>query len=429
MDPFVSREWSAPATSSADIGWDRRPRRRAHASGHYRPPHGQRLQPASLADQAARVAAAHIEDIDPSHLHDLSPRALRVLLGHLDFNALSLSTWKTLRGLARAGHVDTKDELALHQFLCHIEMPTADLSVYTAPLQSHNFAFISHLRIAGSCLIKSEELLYLPQWAKNLGLLEFIEPSHVGEPFPRLSDRLFKAWSLHDTPFPQLKGIRLSTHSPLVTKQSLQYFTQFPALIMLDIMSEQRAWTHSKPLASALGWIYCDWVEAERWAHEEDDHDKGNMTPGIVNQTSHRDWVRLSLGIDRLYSDPRGGIGHGNVENAANNGFKIYNRLELPALQMLQHAYIMPEPPWSCALASLALGRDVHLIRQKHYSSKRIFFWRYWQDGVKHPLPSKPQSADSVAERRDRTDAAVIRSSKKRSAASISDVLSRFGGV
>lgn len=349
---------------------------------------------------------------------------------------MSLRTWKTLRELARAGHLDTKNELALHHFLRHIEKPTADLSVYMAPLQSHNFAFISHLRIAGPCLIKSEELLYLPQWAKNLGLLEFIEPSRVGAPFPRLSDRLFKAWSLHDVPFPQLKGIRISTQSPLITKESLQYFTRFPEVIMLDIMSEKRAWTHSKSLANALGWIHCDWVEAERWAHGEGDGDKGDIAPEL-GQPSHKDWIQLSLGIERLYFDPRHGVAHDNIETVANNGFKVYKQLGLPASKMLQQAYSMPEPSWSCALASLTLGQDLHLIRQKHCSSKRIFFWRYWQDGVKYPLPSnsngqeassKPHSADSVTRRRDRTDAAAIRSSKKRSAASISDVLSHFEG-
>lgn len=340
--------------------------------------------------------------------------------------------------LARAGHIDIKNELALHHFLRHIEKPTADLSVYMAPLQSHDFAFISHLRIAGSCLIKSEELLYLPQWANNLGLLEFIEPSHVGEPFPRLSDRLFKAWSLHDIPFPLLKGIRLSTHNPLITEQSLQYFTQFPALIMLDIMFEKQARKHSRSLARALGWIYCDYAEAERWSCEEEDHDKGDIIPE-VGQTCHKDWMRLSLGVDELDFETRDAPAHESVGTVASHGLKVYSRLELPASKMLQQANVTPEPPWSRALASLTLGRDRRLIRQRHYSSnnKRIFFWRYWQDGVKYPLPSRPKSqeapqkphpADSVTEGRDRNDAAVIRSSKKRSAASISDVLSHFGG-
>lgn len=431
MDPFVSREWSAPATGSADIGWDRRPK--PLYTRHHRPQRRQRLTPASLADQAARVAAAHIEDINASHLLGLSPRALQVLLRHLDLDSISLSTWKTWREIAQAGHLDAKNELALHQFLRHIEEPTADLSVYLAPLQSHNFAFISHLRIAGSCLIKSEELLYLPRWANNLGLLELIEPSDAGAPFPQLSDRLFKAWSLHDIPFPRLKGVRLASHSS-VTKQSLQYLAQFPALLMLDVTSERRTWAGSKSLANAHGWIYCNWAEAGPWVDGEDNDDQGDIGPE-VSLTSHKDWMRLSLEIDLLCVEPPNGIAREDVQSIPTHGFKIYNWLELPASKILQEAHIVRDPPWSGgALASLSLGRDRHLIRQRPYSSKRIFFWRYWQDGVKYPLPSKAkgqeasQKPPAAAEPRGKAGAAVLRTSKKRSAASISDVLSRFGG-
>jgi hypothetical protein len=344
---------------------------------------------------------------------------------------MSLSTWKALQELVRAGHLDT-NKLALHQFLHHVEEPTADLSVYLAPLQSHNFAFISHLRIAGSCLVKAQELLYLPQWAKNLGLLELIEPSDDGAPFPRLSDRLLKAWSLHDAPFPRLKGIRLSTHSS-ITKQSLQYLTQFPALIMLDITSEKQTWAHSNSLANALGWIYCNRAEAERWVEDEDD-DKGDLVPE-VSLASNKNWVRLSIKTDQLDTESQGGIARESIETSGSHGFKVFNLLELPASKMLQQAYVMIDPPWSGALASLTLGRDRDLIiRRGRHSPRRIFFWRYWQDEVRYPLPSKGkgqeafQKLPSTTERRHKSGATVIRSSKKRSAASISDVLSHFGG-
>lgn len=345
---------------------------------------------------------------------------------------MSLSTWKALQELARAGHLDTKKP-DLYQFLHHIEVPTADLSVYLAPLQSHNFAFISHLRIAGTCLIKAEELLHLPKWANNLGLLELIEPSDEGAPFPRLSDRLFKAWSLHDVPFPKLKGIRLSTHSS-ITKHSLQYLTQFPALVMLDITSEKKTWVHPKSLASTLGWIYCDWAKAETSVEDEDDDVKADIAPEI-SLTSLRNWMQLSLRIDQLYIEPQDGMARENIETTEAHGFKTYNWLELPSSKLLQQAYITLDPPWCSALASLTLGRDRDLIRRRHYSHKRMIFWRYWQDGVRYPLPSEQkgkevsQKPPSVTERRDKSGAAVIRSSKKRSAASISDVLSHFEGT
>ncbi|KKY33772.1 putative cbs domain-containing protein [Diaporthe ampelina] len=200
--------------------------------------------------------------------------------------AISFSTWKTLQELRRAGQLDTKKKLALHQFVHHVKEPTADLPVYLTPLQSRNFAFISHLRLAGSCLIKAEELLYLPQWSKNLGVLELMEPSDCEAPFPRLSDRLFKAWSLSDDPFPKLKGIGLSTHSS-ITEQSLQYLTQFPALIMLDITAAKQDWTQPDSLANAFGWIYCNWAEAPRW--HDDDNDDDERDRDIVPVTTAGD--------------------------------------------------------------------------------------------------------------------------------------------
>ncbi|KAG6357949.1 hypothetical protein INS49_013832 [Diaporthe citri] len=241
--------------------------------------------PASLADQAARVAAANIQDIDLSHLRGLPPRALQLLLKHLDLESISLSTWKALQELGRAGHLDNKKKLALHQFLHHVKEPTADLCVYLAPLQSTDFTFISHLRLAGSCLIKVEELLYLPRWSKNLGLLELMEPMDNETPFPRLNDRVFKAWSLHDDPFPKLKGIGISTHSS-ITEQSLQYFTQFPALIMLDITAGRADWTRSESLANALGWIYCNWAEVQRWYNDDDDEGDPDVVPKVETENS-----------------------------------------------------------------------------------------------------------------------------------------------
>ncbi|KAI7772953.1 hypothetical protein LA080_012897 [Diaporthe eres] len=443
MDPFVAREWSAPATGSADIGWDRRPkphrsqpppppRHRAHVPGRDRPQHRRPRMPASLADQAARVAAANIQDIDPSHLHGLSPRALQLLLKHLDLESISLSTWKALQELGRAGHLDTTKKLALHQFLHHVKEPTADLSIYLAPLQSPGFTFISHLRLAGSCLIKAEELLYLPRWSKNLGLLELLEPSDDGTPFPRLNDRVFKAWSLHDEPFPRLKGIGLSTHNS-ITEQCLQYLTQFPALIMLDITAGKQDWRRPKSLANALGWIYCNRAEAQRWYDDDDDEGDPDAVPE-VRVTSHKSWMRLSLGLDTLDIGPPLVIAQNSSGNSECHGFKLHNLLDMPASKMLQQGDLIRELPWSSALASLTLGRDQKLIRSHRSSSseERMFFWRYWQGGIRHPAPEKKAQGASQKTpstgRSDKSAPAVIRSIKKRSASSISDALSHFEG-
>lgn len=343
-----------------------------------------------------------------------------------------MSTWKALQELGRAGHLDTKKKLALHQFLHHVKEPTADLPIYLAPLQSPDFTFISHLRLAGSCLIKAEELLYLPRWSKNLGLLELMEPSDDETPFPRLNDRVFKAWSQHDDPFPRLKGIVLSTRSS-ITEQSLQYLTQFPALIMLDITAEEQDWKRSKSLANALGWIYCDTAEALRWYADDDNEGDPDVVPE-VSVTSPKSWMRLSLGLDTLDIGPLPVFLQNSSGNSESHGFKLHNLLEMPASKMLQQGDLDRELPWSSAFASLTLGRDRKFIHGHTRSKERVFFWRYWQDGVRHPIPSgkqdqgASQKPPSSKERPHKSAPAVIRSSKKRSASSISDVLSHFEG-
>lgn len=345
-----------------------------------------------------------------------------------------MSAWKALQELGQAGHLDIKKKLALRQFVHHVKDPTADLSIYLAPLQSADFTFISHLRLAGPCLIKAQELLYLPRWTKNLGLLELMEPSDNGTPFPRLSDRVFKAWSLHDNPFPMLKGIGLSTHSS-VTEQSLQYLTQFPALIMLDVTAGKQDWKHSKSLAKSLGWIYCNWAEAERWYEDDDDEGDADVEPE-VSVTSHKSWMRLSLGLHTLDIGPPPIIAQKSPGNPESHGFKLHNLVQMPASRMLQQGDLICEVPWASPLASLTLGRDQKLIRsyQPPSSAERMLFWRYWQDGVKHPRPPKDKNQEasqktaSSAKRPHESAPAIIRSSKKRSASSISDALSHFEG-
>lgn len=345
-----------------------------------------------------------------------------------------MSAWKALQELGRAGHLDTRKKLELHQFHQHVKDPTADLPLYLTPLQSADFTFVSHLRIAGPCLIKAQELLYLPRWSKNLGLLELMEPSDNETPFPRLNDRVFKAWSLHDDPFPRLKGIGLSTQSS-VTEQSLQYLSQFPALIMLDITAGKQDWKHSKSLANSLGWIHCNWAEAQRWYDDDDDEGDPDIEPE-VSVTSHKSWMRLSLGLDMFDIGPPPIIAQKSPGNSESHGFRLHNLLEMPASKMLQQADVISQVPWASALASLTLGRDQKLIRSHQYSSpeERMFFWRYWQDGVRHPRTPKEKNQEvsqktaSPAKRPHKSASAPIRSSKKRSASSISDALSQFEG-
>lgn len=260
-----------------------------------------------------------------------------------------------------------------------------------------------------------------------------MEPADEETPFPRLNDRVFKAWSLHDDPFPKLKGIGLSTHSS-ITEQSLQYLTQFPALILLDITAGKQDWESSKYLADSLGWIHCNRAEAERWYDEDDDEGDPDVEPE-TSVTSHESWMRLSLGLDVLDIGPPPVIAQSRPGNSESHGFQLHNLLEMPASKMLQQADGIRKLPWSSAFASLTLGQDRKLIRRHRRlaAEERLFFWRYWQGGVKHPRPSKAKDQGAShrspsTERPDKSASAIIRSSKKRSSSSISDVLSQFEG-
>ncbi|KAI3402038.1 hypothetical protein diail_4012, partial [Diaporthe ilicicola] len=349
----------------------------------------------------------------------------------LHLRSISLSTWKALLELGRAGHLETRRTSALHRFYQHIEKPTADLSVYLRPLQSHDFAFISHLRLAGSCLVKAEELLYLPQWSTNLGLLEVMEPSDENSPFPRLSDRLFKAWSLGNDPFPKLKGIRLRTRRS-VTEQSLQYITQLPALTMLEVTAGKVDWEHPGSLARDLGWIYCNRAKALTQDDDGDDEDDGD--PGTQHQTSlesHRCWLELCQAVWMLDIGPPPIIDFRNHGTLVSHGFDIYNLLEMPALKMLQQSLLRGAPPSSSALASLTMGSDRSFISNPR--SKHMFFWRYWQDGVRYPKPSKGKAKEASRKppttgRPDSAASGTIRSRKKRETGSLGEALSLLEG-
>ncbi|KAL1861815.1 hypothetical protein Daus18300_008631 [Diaporthe australafricana] len=346
--------------------------------------------------------------------------------------SISLSTWATIQGLRHAGHLEISGTSSLHRFHQHIEKPTADLSVYLTPLQSYDFAFISHLRLAGSCLIKAEELLYLPRWSKNLGLLELLEPSNDKSPFPQLSDRLFKAWSLDSDSFPKLKGIRLSTRRS-VTEQSLRCLTKLPALIMLEITAGKQDWEHSGSLARGLGWIYCKGAKA--LSHYDDDN--GDVDdPDSQSQASlesHRCWQQLCMEIYRLDVGPSPTTAWNTHGTLKPSGYEIYSLLDLPASSMLQQPLLMGAPIMSSALASLTLGSDRTFTSNSEHVSRwrHIFFWRCWQDGIRYPKASEGDAQEACKKPPDtkRSDSAAsgsIRSRKKRKTGSLGEMLSLF---
>ncbi|ROW15647.1 hypothetical protein VPNG_02075 [Cytospora leucostoma] len=383
MDPFVSREWTAPATTSNDTGWDRRPnsnpskpRRRRHGGLRYDPG---RKGPSSLLDMAARVAAVNIHTFDTSYLDDLAPRALQAVLNQLTKrpDSMSLSAWKCAwQIIHQLQSPEPPMTLALQRFHQQFELPTAPLSVYLNPLQSGSFTFISHLKISGSCLVKSTELLQLPSLVKNIGILEIIEPDNPAITFPHPSDRMIKAWSQQDDPFPKLKVLKIHTRGH-VTEDCLQYVTRFPALALFNVLGMEDDWQRADALADDYGWIYVGWSQSPSCRPGSG----RAYNPIGARLTSLRSWFGLTHRI--------GTKSKTTYADAGVAGYETYTQLEQPALTALQGGFKLDDthlPP--LPFVSLTLGYDKRTIGA-FWTTPRdmqtMFFWRYWQYGTSEP--------------------------------------------
>lgn len=179
--------------------------------------------------------------------------------------SISLHAWKAfhkasqIRELnSKSGKAVNKKSMVSRRFYHHISLPTADsLTTYIRPLQpSSSFDFLSHVRIAGPCQIKTEELLLLTN-LKNLGVLEIIAPAHELDAFPDVSDRILRSWSEAEDPFPRLVVLKIHAHRHL-SERSLRYLGRFPALAVFDIAGRSGEWEQAERLAAETGWMYCD---------------------------------------------------------------------------------------------------------------------------------------------------------------------------
>lgn len=144
------------------------------------------------------------------------------------------------------------------RFYHHIPLPTADKFIaYIKPLQPTGFfKFISHIRIAGPCQIKTEELLLLPS-LKSLGVLEIIAPADESRAFPQVSDRILRSWSKEKDTFPRLSILKIHARYHL-SERSLRYLSRFPALAMFEVLGRSEEWQQSDRLAVGAGWMHCN---------------------------------------------------------------------------------------------------------------------------------------------------------------------------
>jgi hypothetical protein len=146
--------------------------------------------------------------------------------------------------------------LSLFRYRQAIETPLSPLHVYSEPLTSHSFDFITSLSI--NTVSTVPELVKLSS-ITNLGILEIIHDvcsdSYRSPPPSLVSDRLIRAWhfaALNEGKFRVLRIMKLWNHTE-VTNKSLPYLNSFPALALFDVRGCGFS-PEAKTDAKRLGW-------------------------------------------------------------------------------------------------------------------------------------------------------------------------------
>ena len=137
------------------------------------------------------------------------------------------NTWSIFSEVLRDCEMPTMDLLRYRQ---HIKKPTSPLPMYTEPLTSDTFHFITSLSITTTFSVP--DLLKLTK-ITNLGILEII----ASDVTHGMSDRIIREWhhdSLNEGAFQVLRILKLWNHED-VTRKSLEYVTSFPSLAIYDI--------------------------------------------------------------------------------------------------------------------------------------------------------------------------------------------------
>jgi hypothetical protein len=142
---------------------------------------------------------------------------------------VSLTTWKIFSKLLSQSDAAT---LSLLRYRQSIIAPKLPLHMYTNPITSKSFDFITSLSITTVFPIPD---LFKLSIIPNLGILEIINSE--GSSLHGVGDRLIRAWHLaavDDGAFSVLRILKLWNHKEL-TGQSLIYLNSFPALAIYDV--------------------------------------------------------------------------------------------------------------------------------------------------------------------------------------------------
>ena len=144
---------------------------------------------------------------------------------------LSFHSWKVL---SKALHEEEDVTLGMLHYSKVIKSSNCPLQVYTKPLISKTFDFITSLSINVNCPVV--ELVQLAK-ISNLGILEITNPDPWGETPSGVGDIVLRAWSREADKtgaFSVLRILRLWNHKDL-TGKSLQHIGSFAALALFDV--------------------------------------------------------------------------------------------------------------------------------------------------------------------------------------------------
>lgn len=325
------------------------------------------------------------------------------------------------------------------RFYHHISLPTADnFMAYIKPLRpTRLFDFIAHICIAGSCQVRTEQLLLLPN-LENLGVLEIIAPVDDFAVFPKVSDRILRSWSEQRGAFPRLAILRIHASEHL-SETCLKYLGGLPALAMFEVFGAAGKWDHSERLAAEAGWVPCR-------------RDKNTGLPLPLSSHEGRESLRpYCTRLTQHISCPEG-LSRGDPGCWA---FWAYTAVQREPRSVLTDTTVgcSVDDCWSGPpFATLVLGPRLQTLetsRRALLGMSLISFWRrslfkdYSLHGIsvdrdrpramKEQLDEVVQSGGAIASSVKQVRKAVAdtqrggsRSKKRRTAGSIGDVLSSF---
>ncbi|OBT59399.1 hypothetical protein VE04_00505 [Pseudogymnoascus sp. 24MN13] len=224
--------------------------------------------PLHLLEEVARVAQGRFAELGPlgsfpdGFLDQLPLSTVEGMWAAINQRAqLNLDTWKKISKRILYEKRDTATELGLRRYRQEIESPSPELSLYTGPVTSTSFDFLTSLTITAWYPIN--ELVNLADVA-NLGILQIYETeeSILKRGLERLvPDRLLRAWAelaVEKGAFSVLRVLKFHVLEGGLTESSLRHFNSFPALGLIfpgpDRMSESVA-----VKAKEVGWqALCD---------------------------------------------------------------------------------------------------------------------------------------------------------------------------